>query len=179
MDVSTLLESRVQAYTSDFPRRIMLVFSIITGIASLLGLGFSIAAWLEARKAVVAAHEARRAIRKSNAAEVLKDLNRDASELLAFIQAGQYQAAGVRARDLFTQIRTARGRWERFLAQNGVSNLDDAQARVKKISSSLMSPEGNIPEEARKKLMEYGHFVVGILSDESSRIVAMIEAGEE
>ena len=157
----------------------MLAFTIITGIASILGLGFSIAAWHEAQRAASAAQEARKAVRKSNAADVLKDLNRDAAELLAFIQSSQYQAAGVRARDLFSQIRSAKGRWERFLAQEGPGNLDEAQARVKKISNFLVSPDVNVSEDAKKKLMEYGHVVVGILADQSSKIVAMIEVEEE
>jgi len=157
----------------------MFAFTIFAGIASILGLGFSFAAWREARKAVSAAQEARKAVRKGNAAEALKDLNRDASQLLAFIQTGQYQAASVRAGDLFAQIRAVKGRWERFLSPEAGDNLDEAQARVKKISNSLSSPEANVPEEARKKLMEYGHFVVGILSDESSKIIAVIEAEEE
>jgi len=157
----------------------MLAFTIIAGIASILGLGFSIAAWREARRAVSAAQQARKAVRKSSAAEMLKDLNRDATELLAFIQSGQYQAAGVRARDLFSQIRSAKGRWERFLAEEGAGNLDDAQARVKKISKFLVSSEVNVSGDAQKKLMEYAHFVVGILADQSSKIVAVIEAEEE
>ncbi len=109
----------------------------------------------------------------------MKDLNHSASELLAFIQADSYQAAGVRARDLFSQIRSARGRWERFLAPEALNNLDEAQARVKKISKSLMSADATVSEDAKRKLMDYGHFVIGILSDESSKIVAVIEAGEE
>jgi hypothetical protein len=157
----------------------MIFFTVISGIASLLGLVFSVAAWRGALRAVSAAQEARRAVRKGNAAEVLKDLNRDASELLTFIQTGQYQAAGLRARDLFVQIRSARGRGERFLTQEGLNNLDDAQARVKKISNSLVPSEADVSEAAKKKLTEYSHFVVGILSDESSKIVAIIEAEEE
>jgi hypothetical protein len=157
----------------------MIVFTIVTGIASMLGLAFSIAAWRGALKAVSAAQDARRAVRKSNAAEVLKDLNREASELLEFVRSNQYQAAGVRARDLFAQIRAAKGRWGRFLAQGGVGNLDEAQKRAKKISDSLLSVELNVTEQVKKKLMEYGHFIVGVLSDESGKIVAMIEAEEE
>jgi biopolymer transport protein ExbB/TolQ len=177
--VNSLLHSQVQAYTSVPSARLMLAFTIITGIASILGLGFSIAAWLEAREAASAAKEARKAVRKSNAAEVLKDLNRNASELLAFIQADQYQAAGVRARDLFTQIRTAKSRWERFLAAEAAENLDDAQSKVKKISNALASHEVGPSAGAKQKLMQYAHAVVGILSEESGKIVGRIEAEEE
>jgi hypothetical protein len=157
----------------------MFLFNIIAGIASLLGLGFSIAAWRGALRAESAAQQARKAVRKSNAAEVLRDLNRDASELLGFIQSGQYQAAGVRARDLFTQIRAARSRWERFLAAEAASNLRGAQVKIEKISNSLRSASPDVPEVAQKKLMEYGHGVVAILSEESSKIIAVIEAEEE
>jgi hypothetical protein len=154
----------------------MLAFTIITGIASILGLGFSVAAWLEARKAVSAAQEARKAVRRASASEVFKDLNRDASELLAFVQECNYGAAGVRARDLFAHIRAAKGRWERFLTQDSRDNLDEAHAKVKEISKSLASPKAYM---ASRRLMEYAHFVVGILSDESSKMIARIEAEEE
>jgi hypothetical protein len=157
----------------------MFLFNIVAGIASLLGLGFSIAAWRGALRAESAAQQARKAVRKGNAAGVLKDLNRDASELLGLIQSGQYQAAGVRARDLFAQIRAARSRWERFLAEEAASNLKGAQVKIEKISNSLRSVTPDVPEAAQKKLMEYSHRVVAILSEESSKIVAVIEAGEE
>jgi hypothetical protein len=157
----------------------MFLFDIIAGIASILGLGFSIAAWRGALRAEAAAQQARKAVRKSNAAEALKDLNRDASELLGFIQSGQYQAAGVRARDLFMEIRAARSRWGRFLAEEAAANLKGAQVKIEKISNSLRSPTPNVPETAQKKLMDYGHGVVAILSEESSKIVAVVEAEEE
>jgi hypothetical protein len=157
----------------------MLAFTIITGIASILGLGFSIAAWLEAREAASEAKQARKAVRRSSAAEMLTELNHNASELLAFIQSDQFQAASVRARDLFGQIRSARRRWERFFTAEAGANLDNAQSKVKEISNSLMRKGLVVPPRAKWRLMEYGHLVIGILSDESSKIVATIEAEEE
>lgn len=164
----------------------MVFFAILSGIASIVGLGFSIAAWYEARNAkreaqnaVSAAQEARKAVRKGGVAEVLKELNHNASELVSFVQNDQFQAASVRARDLFSQIGAARQRWERFLSEGGSANLNEAQAKVKKISNALMRHEGGVPPEAKGKLLDYSHVVVAILIDESSRIVAAIEMEEE
>jgi|HubBroStandDraft_3_1064219.scaffolds.fasta_scaffold2601568_1 hypothetical protein len=71
-------------------------------------------AWRKARQAEISARnvatEARRAVRSTNAAEALKDLNQSASELLDFIQNDRAQAAAIRARDLFSQIGAGRMR---------------------------------------------------------------------
>jgi hypothetical protein len=65
------------------------------------------------------------------------------------------------------------------MSQESIAKLDDAQSKVKKISNSLMPAGLIVPAEAKKKLTDYSHLVIGILSDESSRIIAKIEAEEE
>jgi hypothetical protein len=85
----------------------------------------------------------------------------------------------VRARDLFSQMRAARHRWERFISAGGIANLDAAQLKMKKISLALMPGNLVVSPDDKRKLAHYSQVVIAALSDESGKIVAGIEAEEE
>jgi hypothetical protein len=156
-------------------------FYVATGLASIAGAVLSWISWRKARQAEISARnvatEARRAVRSTNAAEALKDLNQSASELLDFIQNDRAQAAAVRARDLFSQIGAGRMRWRRFLDNDEA--LGTAQEKVRKVSLGLTADNGQAEPEVKQKLLTYCHSIIKALSDESSKIIANIEQAEE
>jgi hypothetical protein len=134
-----------------------LAFYIVTGLASIAGAILSWKAWRTAISARTAAREAKRAVRSSNAAEELRELNRLASELLDFIQNDRLQPAAVRARDLFSQVSTARMRWQRFLDDDDA--LEGAQDKARKISLGIVGIDGQTGPEVKQKLLTYCHAI--------------------
>lgn len=154
-------------------------FTFVTGIASIAGAVLSWLAWQSAKTAVAAAQAARRAARREHAAESLRNLNHSASELLGFVQNDQLQAATVRARDLFSEIRMVRDRWDRFLSGEGRERLEQAQLRAKRIATSIALAHAPVDPPVKQKTLEYCHFVVDALSRETSTITARIETEEE
>jgi hypothetical protein len=154
-----------------------LAFYVLTGIASIAGAILSWRAWKAAILARDAAREARRAVRSTNAAEALRELNQSASELLDFIQNDRLQAAAIRARDLFSQVGSSRMRWRRFLSDD--ETLGTAQEKVRKVSLGLTAVDGQVEFEVKQKLLTYCHAIIKVLSDESSKIIANIEQTEE
>ncbi|SRR5579862_8177958 len=154
---------------------IMLVFNIVAGVASIAGAFLSWQAWRASISARDAAREAKRAVRIANASEALRELNQSALELLDFIQNDRWQAASVRARDLFTQIGAAQMRWQRFLDDNA---LETAQGKVRQISIGL-TDANELESEVKQKMVTYCHAIVKVLTGKSNRILAGIEQLEE
>lgn len=155
------------------------LLSRVADIASIIGLAASGLASFFASSAAKAAREAKREVRIGGAAERLRELNQAASELLDYIQAQRFEAAAVRARDLYSGIGSARQRWIRFLDSDAAAALDDAQARVGKISKALAMADAPPAGAAREKLVNYCLAAIQLLSKESNRILARVEQESE
>lgn len=158
---------------------VSLGFYFVSGAASIIGSILSFFAWRSASSARDAAREARRAAHRTEAADALRELNQHASELLDFIQTDRIQGAGIRARDLFSDIGGAKTRWSRFFDNDGKQSLDAAQERVRKVSLGITAATAPVEPEAKQKLVAYVHTVIGSLSDVLSELVAKLEQEDE
>ncbi len=80
------------------------ILTVLGNIATLIGLGFTIAAWRRARGAEQAAKEAREFVRQDSAAEDFRILAEKAKELLSDVQHQHIEAASLRCRDLVVEL---------------------------------------------------------------------------
>ena len=112
-------------------------FSLVAGLATILGLIFSFVAWRRAAGAEVAAGQAREAVRRSNAGEELRELSERAKELLRSAQNDHFEAALLRSTDLLAGIVQASHRWQSLLGDDGSKNMNVAGRKAKKISTAL------------------------------------------
>jgi hypothetical protein len=155
------------------------MFNLITGIASIVGLGISIWTLIVATGAQKAAKEAREAVRKGNAAEEFRNLSGIANEFLSQIEADQVPAALVRARDLMSAMSLASRRWRRFLTVEGRSNFDEAYGQISVLSRSLLTNGPASTPQQKDKMLKICHGVVRAMSNETGTLFSDVEESEE
>jgi hypothetical protein len=152
------------------------VFGIVAGVASIIGLCFSIAAWRSAVGAKVAAGQAREAIRITNASEELQELSQLGQELLASAQNAQYEAALLRSRDLLAGIPQASQRWRAFLGDD-FHLMEDVAREVGKISRAVSADRAAITPEVRDKLLKSCHRAAEVLAGLVGKMLRRVEGG--
>lgn len=154
------------------------IASIVGLVIGVLGLVYSYRAAKRAQNAVVAANEARRAVRQSNAGEELRGLNEKAKELLRSSQKDQLEAALITSADLLTGIVQASHRWRGFLGEDGSLRVRTAGKKVEKISAAL-TPGRPVPltPDEKEKVIEFCHVVVTLLAEETGKMLERLEGG--
>jgi hypothetical protein len=135
--------------------------NLIGVAASILGLIFSILAWLRAKDAKKAAEEARKAVRQGNAAEDLQRLATKARELLHFVENDQFNAARIR--------------WKVFLPEENRAQLAEAGKKAGLVTRALAIVEEEIEPENRTKLVNACREVVSRLAAESGNIQSEVD----
>lgn len=154
------------------------MFETIAGVASILGLAVSVAAWWNAREAKHAARETREAMLLTNAAEELRTLSSKAIDLLGLVQAGHLEGACVRSCDLVQGVSIARSRWAKNLPTATKQNLDVATGQLAIISRYLARERQAASPVDPERLVRFCHQVVVALGVESGKILAVIERGK-
>jgi hypothetical protein len=149
--------------------------NLIGVAASILGLIFSILAWLRAKDAKKAAEEARKAVRQGNAAEDLQRLATKARELLHFVENDQFNAARIRSGDLILDITHAQHRWKVFLPEENRAQLAEAGKKAGLVTRALAIVEEEIEPENRTKLVNACREVVSRLAAESGNIQSEVD----
>ena len=154
------------------------IASIAGLFITLAGLWYSVKAWRQAKAAEMAAHGAREAVRRGNAAEELRLLASLASELLASVQNEQVEAAALRGRDLVSGINQARMRWRDYFPSPEVEqSLEEIGKEVEKISKALTIRKGEVNPTERERLLSFCHKALRILSGEAGRMAGHVESG--
>lgn len=155
------------------------LLNILGGAASIVGLVVTCFAMKFAQSAAQAARDARKAIRHSNATEVIAKLADTASELQASVENEHSVEGVIRARDLIAGISGFKTRYGRFLDVESKVRLDEAREHVSVISRVLATR--GVPEGREKsRILHICHRdVVSVLGEESARIVAALEKEDE
>lgn len=104
------------------------MFNFLGNLASLIGLVFSILAFVFAKRASAAAREARDTALRQSLGESMNDAARAAGEVVVYVNAGKNEAAHLRVGDLMNQISYFRGRWQDRLSKKSTDNLSRVRA---------------------------------------------------
>jgi hypothetical protein len=156
---------------------IVQVLAVVAGLASIVGLFFSLQAWRSARRAEEgaqraedAAREAREEVRRGNAADDLQTLTSMAKDFLTCVENGHIEAACLRARDLVSGVNEAKERWQGIFAADVRDELNATSKRVSVVARNLSIRGGAITPDERDRLLKFCHGVVTTLATETGKI---------
>jgi len=155
-------------------------FGVVGDSASIVGLVLTIFALIYAKSARDAARQARIAVRKANASEIMSKIGDTATLLQACVETDQVHEAIVRARDLISELSRYKLRYDRFLDGPSKARLDTARDQVSVISRSLSTRGVPAGPEQKNRLLRICHDdIASVLNEESAKIVAVVEKEEE
>jgi hypothetical protein len=144
--------------------------------ASLAGLVISVFTLLFARRASKAAEEARDSVLRQTLRQDMEACGRLATDIEAFVELGQIDCAGLRARDLMHQIAFLRARWETKLPEQSQNSLLMAHKQLEYIQREMSKlPTAAMTPRARKLLTQACHEVSIIFSRERGAATAQSE----
>jgi hypothetical protein len=144
-------------------------------LASVLGLAFSVASVVFARRASRAATEAKRAAWRRSINEDMSDARQFVVELLGYVNMNKDELALVRANDLQNRTSYILARWTDLLNARSTRNLLSAREQVTVIQDAL-SGRANTPAD-RAGLLQSCQRLAVIFSEEAGTAVKLSEAG--
>ena len=150
-------------------------FGLLANLASLLGVGFSVAAWRSAKTATTAAREARDTIRKGAAAEDLQALGEKAKEFLRSVENDAVPIACLRATDIVSETSKAKHRWGRFMELDSLQSLDSVREQISVISRSQASKGAPTTPAQKDRLLRFCHTARLTLNEEWGKLMSEIE----
>ena len=115
----------------------MLIFSIVAGVASIIGLVFSFLAFIQARRASKAAREARESILRRNFADELELSCTKMDQLLDLIHHDRLPEAAMKAGELTTALSELPFRRESYLNDDVKNQILNAREQVKVVEESV------------------------------------------
>ncbi len=127
----------------------MLVFDIIAGVASILGLLTSAAAFFQARSAATAANQAKNAILKRTLIEELEIACHSTNQLLDLIRHDHIIEAGIRADDLSLTLSELPFRRKPYLTDGTKNELLNAREQLTILAETLRKGQPSAPQKAR------------------------------
>ncbi len=130
----------------------MNVFTLVAGVASILGLGFSIAAFFAAKAASTAADNARKAILTRTVAEEIEIACKGADQLLDFVENDRDAEARLLAHQLVSALSEMRYRRIGLLDDKRSDELLTQRTQFQIIEDVLSAAKGHpIPREDRER----------------------------
>jgi hypothetical protein len=150
-------------------------FDLVVGLASIIGLYFSIRARQEARLAKEAARAAKNEIRKSNAEQELRALNERAKALLQAAQKDELIAARLLCIELHGTMIQSSHRWKEFLGDAGASKINEGARKIKEISISLSTRKTTLTVDERDRTVAFCHDIIALLAEESGKLLLKLE----
>jgi hypothetical protein len=157
------------------PTVLFAILNLLAGLASILGLYFSIAAWHRAGEATQAAREAKQAVREATAIEELRRLAGNANEMKREIQDGHWRTARLRCDDLAYGMGFGKQRWRRLATLDAMLQIEFALGKVKVIARAISGDPVDISDETRSKLLSACHDIVIKLADVAGRMEQKVE----
>jgi hypothetical protein len=150
----------------------------VAGLAvGIVGLIYSVLAFLEAGKARKSAEDARRAVRALVAADKLQHLGSKAKELYGNVNHENWAVAAFLAADLRFEINGAITRWD-FLDPATKEHFKEASQLAMRVSEFMRSRQQLEPND-KTKLLKKCDSILAILSGESGKIQGDIEGGSQ
>ncbi len=150
---------------------------VVASVTGIVGFGFTIAAWRQAKGAKEAAKAARNAVRKGSATEDVQQLLASADELIACVQNGQIDIARLKARELISGLGMARQRWQEFFATESQERLESTAREASKVSRALSATPQEIAQR-QDVLIQSCHKLAQDLSDEVGRMLRLLDRRE-
>jgi len=154
------------------------MFNFLGSLASLIGLVFSILAFVFAKSASTAAREARDAAMRQSIGESMNDAARMAGEVTVYLRAEKKEEAHLRIGDLMNQISYLRGRWQDRLSKKSTDNLSRALGQLRSMHQVLKTT-GDLGEEDKVRLATSCQEVSEVLSVERGIATRAVEAIDE
>ena len=99
-------------------------------VASVIGLVFSILAFIFSKKATEAVREARAAILRRNFGDDMNMASRAAADIVAHVRGGHGEIALLRISDLMSQASYMVRRWDSSIPEDSRNNLLEARAQL-------------------------------------------------
>jgi hypothetical protein len=152
-----------------------MLFNVLAGLASMLGLYFAIVASRKAGEAASAANEAKQAVREVNAVEELRRLAGIANEMKREIQDNQWRTARLRCDDLAHGISFGKQRWRSLTPPDASGQLGSALGKVNTLARAISADPQAISEEMRTKLLGVCHDIFIRLADAAGRMQQVVE----
>jgi hypothetical protein len=154
---------------------LLVLFNVLAGLASIVGLYYAMAATRKAGEATIAANQAKQAVREANAVEELRRLAGIANEMKREIQDAQWRTARLRCDDLAHGISFGKQRWKGLTPTDASAQLESALAKINALSRAIAgNPEG-IGDEMRTKLLGVCHDILVRLSSVAGRMQEVVE----
>lgn len=148
----------------------------VAGLAvGIVGLIYSVLAFLEARKAKKTAEAARQAVRELGASEKFHSRSSRARELLNRIELDDFPVAVFLARDLRFEIDVAITRWE-FLDSDTKARFREA-SRVAMQVAEFTRNKGQLDSKDKVKVLRKCDLILSVLGAESGKMQGGLEGG--
>ena len=134
----------------------MLVFDIIAGVASILGLLASAAAFFQARSATTAANQAKNAVLKRTLIEEMEIASNSMNQLLDLLRHDHVMEAGIRADDISLTLSELPFRRKPYLTDGTKNELLNAREQLTILAETLRKGQPSPLQKARniKTVME-------------------------
>lgn len=148
----------------------------VVGLAvGIVGLIYSVLAFLEASKAKKTAEGARQAVRELGASEKMSALSSRARELLNRIELDDFPVAAFLARDLRLEIDVAITRWE-FLDTDTKARFREASQVAMQVAE-FTRKKGQLDSKDKVKVLRRCDLILSILGSESGKMQGGLEGG--
>ena len=121
------------------------MFNFLGSLASLMGLVFSILAFVFSKRASKAAREARDAVMRQSLSESMDRAARMAGEIGMYLRTERSEMALLRISDLMNQVGYLNGRWEDRLPKKSKDNLFRAQGQLRSMHQLLSAERDTRP----------------------------------
>lgn len=148
----------------------------VVGLAvGIVGLIYSVLAFLEASKAKKTAEGARQAVRELGASEKMSALSSRARELLNRIELDDFPVAAFLARDPRFEIDVAITRWE-FLDTDTKARFREASQVAMQVAE-FTRKKGQLDSKDKVKVLRRCDLILSILGSESGKMQGGLEGG--
>jgi hypothetical protein len=147
--------------------------SVAGAFLAVIGLVFSILAFLAAKGARRSAEEARRDVRNLVAADRFHHLNSSASELFSHVEHENFAVASFLARDLRFEINAAITRWE-FLDADTKERFREVSRLTQQVGEFMRSKD-QLDAKDKTRVLKKCDAILAILSGESGKMQSGLE----
>jgi hypothetical protein len=154
------------------------MFNFLGSLASLIGLVFSILAFVFAKRASTAARQARDAAFRQSLSESMNGAARMAGEIAMYLRTERSEMALLRISDLMNQTGYLSGRWEDRLPKKSKDSLFRALGQLRSMHE-VLSATTELVAEDKARLARSCQEVGEIFNGEQGVATRAAEAGDE
>jgi len=155
------------------------MFNFLGNSASLIGLVFSILAFVFAKSASAAAREARDAVMRQSLSEDMSSAARIAGEVVMYLRTERSEMALLRIGDLMRQASYLVARWEARLPKKSKDNLARAREQLRPMEAVLTKRGAGLDPQEKAQLSLDAQRVSEIFNEEYGVAVKAAETRDD